>query len=279
MNSIRESVSKQPQSFEAELAILIRSLSVAKKLLIVTEGKSDVCVFERFYCADKYKVWSSEQYSGCNKLESAAIDLNRKYSDRFIMIKDADFDHLNCKTYDSLPNFFLTDTHDIETMMLSDSFYAKIKETWAIDDAASFCAQALNEILCFSYVKWMNDKNGLQLQFCKIGSFYDGTQKISARRCLTALSAKNQGKVLPSVNDMEAFMLSNPVGKEILQITNGHDMIGAFAVKLRRQVRGNVSRSDIENWLSESYTFVEYQKTALCNAVSNWVKTKSKWGA
>ena len=202
------------------------------------KGSSDKDIYSRFYPKEKYHVHFSAKYSGCLGLANMLRVLNKKYSDKLIAIKDADFDHLYGVNYPDIPNMFLTDTHDIETMMLTDGFIRQMERDYSVEDGWGKVNTAINDIHHLSYIKWMNDKTGAKLNFkdtCKVGSCYDGMSCTDISQWLSKIYARsaNTGKINFSEKDVNEFERNNPIAKdEIRKLVCGHDMVDAIVHKI-----------------------------------------------
>ena len=278
-NSIAEGIKDKPESLEAEFALVIRSESRSKKLIIFVEGKSDEQVYSRLF-GESCHAYSSNRWPGMLRLESATISLNKKYSTRFITIKDADFDHLEGKTYD-IPNFFVTDTHDLETMMATRTFLRTLSSKYNITAAHPFVCQAVKDIIHLSYLKWMNAKEDRKIPFgkgsCKVGTLYDGRTAVPINDWLATIAGRLPKCVgggcvahLPTREEVSTFEQTHPVKHHILQLTNGHDLIDALVERVKSATKKNVRTDDIWELLSGSYSFTDFSCTALYQAISRW---------
>ena len=280
MNSIQKALVLNPSGRSAEIALLIRAHYADGKLLIVVEGSSDKDIYSRFYPKEKYHVHFSAKYSGCLGLAGMLRGLNKKYSNKLIAIKDADFDHLNGVNYPDIPNMFLTDTHDIETMMLTDGFIRQMERDYSVEDGWGKVNTAINDIRHLSYIKWMNDKTGAKLNFkdtCKVGSCYDGMSCTDISQWLSKIYARsaNTGKINFSEKDVNEFERNNPIAKdEIRKLVCGHDMVDAIVHKIHACCRKNVKAQNIANSLKDSFTEDYYNKTALYKSINTWLSHK-----
>ena len=84
------------------------------KVVLVVEGPDDKEVYEKVTDAASVCI-----YVDCNCEKHFVIldALNSRYARRLLAIKDADFDRLEGKRH-SYPNLVLTDTHDMEGMIV-----------------------------------------------------------------------------------------------------------------------------------------------------------------
>lgn len=132
---------------------------------IFVEGDSDIKLFRKLFDLEKCKVELIP--GGKFKLEECVSTLVPIHS-LVIGIRDADFLHLGSSQYSEI-NMFLTDYHDIELTMLSqnDVLSALIFEYTKIPQSEhlEFRNNILKSIEMISYLKWLNDKDNLKLDF------------------------------------------------------------------------------------------------------------------
>lgn len=277
MNSIQSALSANKGSRLAEIALMIRYHITDNKLLIVVEGSSDKEIYSCFYPKEKFEVYFSEKYPGCLGLADMSKRLNLKYSERFITIKDADFDRLDGVCYKDIPNMFLTDTHDIETMMLTDRFVKQLECDFTVSDVKDKIDVAINEISHLSYIKWMNHKFNSKLNFkncCKVGSCYNGTECVSIVQWLGKINAHptNAGKKHFTERDIIDFEQKNLISSDdVLQLVCGHDMVDAIMQKIHTYCQKNISKQSVSNMMKRCFTVEYYKKTILCDNINRWL--------
>ena len=279
MTSIEKSLEKHPDSLRSEISSMIRARSRDGRLLVVVEGIDDKTIYGKLFDKDKYEVRISSWYPGCGYFVEAAKDLNSEYPTRYIMIKDADFDHLDHRTYDDIPNLFLTDTHDLETMMVTDEFCKQLaSQSWGIQDGESFCKEVMTATIHLSYIKWMSETEKRAIKFdgsnCGVGAAYNGTSSISIADWLDKLNKANEGipgANMPTAEEVKQFENDHPEGAEqLLQLTNGHDIVTAILQKIRAHKKGNVKKGEVTGLLNDSYTRDCYMETALYKSIIAW---------
>lgn len=268
-----------PENIEAEFVLVIRSHIAYGKIVIFTEGADDRDIYQKVYGA-AWHAFSSTRWPGCNNLMRATIALNKYYSDRFIAIKDADFDHLEGTTYGIL-NLFLTDTHDIETLMMTKTFCDALASKYSIGLPDTFVYDAARAIIHLSYIKWMNMREKRYITFghgfCKVGTCYDGRTHVTTAAWLSQLRDNHEKKarhksMIPTEQEVEDFERCNALPCDaLMQLTNGHDLVEAIVKKLNVHTEKNVKKKEVGEFLSESYTAAEHSKTALGRAIEKWM--------
>ena len=111
-------VEKLPASKVKEISMMLSTDENKEKNMVLVEGPDDK-TFYAYYVSENDVVFNV--LKGCYYMPTILALVNKDTSlrDRVIGIKDADFDRVTGKTY-SQPNLFLTDTHDWETMTLTE---------------------------------------------------------------------------------------------------------------------------------------------------------------
>ncbi len=122
----------------ADIKLTLTHPKYKERILVIVEGIYDEKLYLKFFDNNDTGIKST---TGHRYYEHILEQLNDSYSSRFIILKDADFDHLNKKCYNKYPNLFLTDTHDIETMMINDAVVDSICSHYLDVDLVSNSAQ------------------------------------------------------------------------------------------------------------------------------------------
>ncbi len=268
----------KPESLAAYIKIELAANSKSKKMSMVVEGDLDKKIFERLYDKERFHVIFCSWYPGCRQFIDLCNALNPIYTERFLVIKDADFDRLNGVS-PSFSNLFLTDTHDIEMMMLTDNFNKIISQTYNISNAKEQIDIVMHDIIHLSYIKWLNNVNDTKLKFdtIKVGHIYDGTKCVEIVDWVDYIKMDKDNKNLEHIEEFTELSVqdfehrSQIDEKDILQLTNGHDLISALERKIHSVTRHNVSIKKVKNLLANSYTKDDFEKTSLCNDIANWL--------
>lgn len=174
--------------------------SLFKGTFMVVEGYTDQRFFKRFVEDDKCQVVSAH-----NK-EKAIDVLEILNNDRFngvLAIVDADFwrlDGIKC----SKANLFLTDTHDLETMILCSPALDKLinerGSTDKIDKLTKRHGKDVRQILLdvgvpIGYLRWISEKESFYLKFedLEFGKFIDdSTLTINVTEMIKTVKNKSQ---------------------------------------------------------------------------------------
>ena len=88
-----------------------------RDVIIVVEGEDDEKALKKFFNMQAVEFLCT---GNCLKVKNSMciVSTDEQLKDCVIGIKDADFDHIN-KISHNIANLMLTDTHDMETMMLT----------------------------------------------------------------------------------------------------------------------------------------------------------------
>lgn len=276
MNSIQKAHTENPKSLSAEISLMIRSHSLDHKMLVVVEGQSDKNFYKTFYKDENFDVYWSSKYSGCLSFDTLLNDLNEKYLQRYIIIKDADFDHLNGKK-PVCRNLFLTDTHDIETMMFTDDFAKQTESDYDLQNVKDIIYCAISDIRHLSYIKWMNALRETKLNFdksCHIGNCYNGSEQIDIETWLDKIyhHPANLNKQIIKSDEVKDFEKDKDIQEsDALQLVNGHDFVSAIANKLHHCCNKNISKKEISKSMRRCYTIENYKTTSLCKEINKWL--------
>ncbi len=241
---------------------------------IFVEGGSDIKLFRKLFDPEKCKI---EEIPGGNQnLEQCVSDLVKRHS-LIIGIRDADFINLSTAPY-SKRNMFLTDYHDIEMTMLSQTtvLNALLFEftNYSKEEHLQFRDNIIKSISMISYLKWLNDKKGLGLKlsagFQDLISFdnYEINFDEYLKRVLSkSENAKIKDKNIINEKIHDLFKL-NP---DMMQLTNGHDLLNTFA-KFFREKTGHkaLTEENIASAFRMTFTVEHFYETNLYTNLKEW---------
>lgn len=191
-----------------------------------------------------------------------------------LAIVDADFDHLESIVYPN-QNLFLTDTHDSETMMLRSFALERILAEYGSDNKIAALPQdvrtlLLNAGMSIGYLRWISQKDGLNLTFegIKFSKFLDEKSLILDEiKLIQTVQDKSQNW------DLKSNRLSKQTSSKYdpWQICCGHDLVKILAIGLQR-VLGTVRKEpeDLETSLRLTYRPQDFLETQLCQKLKEW---------
>ncbi|WP_339875659.1 hypothetical protein [uncultured Algoriphagus sp.] len=241
---------------------------------ILLEGETDIRLFRKLFNLNNCKV---ENIPGGNiKLEECVQNLVNIYP-LIIGIRDADFIRINKSEY-LLNNMFLTDLHDIEITILNFEpilnaivfEYSNIKK----DNHLIIKNEFIETIKHISFLKLLNDKDNLELNFSS--GFQDlisfSNKKIDFEQYLNRVIAKSPNAVIKDKDKLkEMIILIENSEPDLLQITNGHDLLNSFAKYFREEEKRNgVKGENLEATLRMLFNIDFFKHTNLYQKLNDW---------
>lgn len=213
----------------------------SREVMVVVEGEDDEKALKKFF-----NLQVVDFFPTCNCLavrESMRIvSSDEQLKDRVVGIKDGDFDHLEGIRYDDIPNLLLTDTHDIETMMLTPHVCRCLCLETIQREYPNLFFETASSLKNLSYIRYYNDKiilnsedstaEGINFNGLVIGNVIPDRTPVDMSKWLEAVKQLgNTNKALfPTLPQMRTFMNDNPISEEQLSLfTNGHDLV--FAIR------------------------------------------------
>jgi hypothetical protein len=232
-----------------------------KGAFLIVEGDTDARVYKRFVDETDCKVIPAHHKD--NAINVLKI-LENESLEGILVIVDADFWHLEGIKTNS-ENLFLTDTHDHETMIISNS-------------------EVLEKVLSeFGSTRWIatSSKENLPLKFRNLPfeNFVDKPKlKVNINKLIEEVKT-NSGE--PEINEASIKNKIKSLKKENhdpWQVCSGHDMVQILAIGFRF-VFGNRKASTLtaevlEGMLRVAYEYSHFRLTVLYRSIENWEKTK-----
>lgn len=246
---------------------------------ILLEGDTDVRLFRKLFNMDKCKV---ENVPGGNgKLEDCVEILIGMYN-LVLGIRDADFLRLKTEEYHKV-NMFLTDFHDIEmtilnfeTVLNSVVFeYSTIRH----ENHLNFRDSLIKTISSIGFLKFLNDKENLKLSFTS--GFIDlisfGNRTLDFELYLDRVLAKSPNAVIKDKRILiEKIEELKSRSLNLLQITNGHDLLNTFAKYFREvEQKTGLSGEMVESALRIAFTKELFEQTSLFAELRKWQNNNS----
>lgn len=268
----------------SEIFLFISGYRSVGKVTVLVEGIDDVMVYEKFFAKDKVQMHHS---SGCYKLVELLEKLNEKHlGELFIGIKDADYDVLNHVSY-PYPNLFLTDKHDLETMMISGGVleevvkyflrYEDMRKAGKHPDVDSLLQEALAKLRPLSYVRWYNSVSDCKLNFGKLclSTMLREDASLGYDCCLTFLGRLNTAlSRVPTSAQMETFEKDHSEEIDCYHLVRGHDLCEMISLLLMNHSyyhkRSKVSADKVHNCLGLAYSKDEFRRTRLYASINSW---------
>lgn len=247
---------------------------------LVVEGEKDALFYKRL---------ANWRVMIAHSKENAAQVLMILESDDFagvLAIVDADFDALEGRIFVS-SNIFLTDTHDLETMMLRSPALEKLllemgSETklgeFVKSRGKELREALLEEGLHLGYLRWVSLRHGHTLKFEGL-NYRDFTDLVT----LTI----NQSKLIKTIKDhsQKPQLSDRDLQQQIESIRDethdkwlvccGHDLIGILSVGLHKAIGSQKYWKEIEPEILErslrlAYESVWFRDTRLYASIREW---------
>lgn len=259
----------------AAVVNMLRHPNNKHKVLCVVEGEDDVTCYSKLSNVSIAKFYAA---GGCLVIEYIMQKLNKRYANRILAIRDADFGRLNGQA-PSNDNIFWTDYHDIELMLLDKGNAYNICQRYCIGKWSTnvFC-EIQEELKSVSYVRWfsqkMHDEKG-QVGICFDSTpicpdIYTATQPIELDAYWSHLMAKQEHEISFGVADVRFFISQNS-SVDLLQLTNGHEVVSALWCKIKVHYTTNLSKKEFKREIQSGYSINTFKRTQLYQSITAWL--------
>ena len=234
------------------------------KVVLVVEGPDDKEVYEKVTDAASVCI-----YVDCNCEKHFVIldALNNRYAHRLLAIKDADFDRVEGKRH-PYPNLVLTDTHDMEGMIVSECL-SELQGDDAVRCQGINLADIYAELEDVSYLKWFNHVNHYGINFSET------TLDLNINAYFSACIANTKKSVSVTLADMYTFKSANPrVPKK--ELCNGHDIFERIYVRAKAANTANYAKKPFFRRLRRAYPRDSFVNTVLLQAIKAWEASNNR---
>jgi hypothetical protein len=260
-------------SIVTRIGMIIGHPTFKDKVMVVVEGNDDKKLYGRLFKKETVQVYP---YGGCDKYEILLATLNPKCQHQLMVIKDADFENITGYEY-QYPNLFRTDTHDAETMMMTEEFYTAFLAEF-LDGDDSKLAEIMkvhDELLPLSWFKLTCRDMARKVDFStfKLYKFYQGDRPSDIEKCTKILKQKPENIAVGIPTNTEIEAVKSKYGHlPNNQLNNGHDICYGFAYKYKvlNKGKGEISVDSLEKVLRTSYTMVLFSQTKLYSDIKAW---------
>jgi hypothetical protein len=256
-----------------EIRLLASHPHNSNKIFILLEGDTDIRLF-RSLLNSNYCYFKSIP-GGISQLEKGLLIISSEFQ-RVIGIRDADFMHLQNKT-PKIAVLFLTDSHDIETMMVGsdEAFHAVVSEFYSFTfNTISLRDQFFNSIKFLGYTRWLNDINNLKLNFKGIGiaNFIDiESFKINEKKCVEEIINRSPNAIVKDIDSLlTSINLLMESNNKLDQVCCGHDVIQIMAIFFNEHNKKGVQTEQVQSSFRISYNLSQFQKTILFTQLKKW---------
>jgi hypothetical protein len=250
--------------------------------ILIVEGNIDLRFYKRFVNETKCKLTSS---NGKDNAIKAVDILEKNEFNGVLTIVDADFWRLDGIKPNS-PNLLLTDTHDLETMILSsDSFDTILLEFGSAPKIRKF-GKPLRETLLESALpiglfRWLSspNKDNLYLSFKDL-SFDKFVDKKTLSVDVDSLIKEVKNNSHNSTLDENAIKIKIIALKKARhnpwQVCSGHDLVQILSIGLKN-IFGNIraqsiTKETVDGIVRTAYDSSCFYSTQLYNSIKDWEK-------
>lgn len=281
---------KLPASKVKEIHMMLSTDENKEKNLILVEGPDDK-TFYAHYVNEDHIVFNV--LMSCHYMSTILTMVNKDATlcKRVIGIRDADFDRITGKEY-NIPNMFLTDTHDWETMTMTvDSEHNVAIEALDRSEKGLF-SKVMNDLISYSYLKLYNQVEiceksleGISFKDFSIRKIYDGNTACKTEDCIREVRNHNNNSRhthFPDIADVDRIKTVYP-SPDLFQFTCGHDIVHGVVQRLIycKGSSTEVGVKEVSRILRTSFRKEMFEQTNLYKAVLSWAKTNGTvvWAA
>ena len=260
---------------------LLRTQSQYRGSFLIVEGDTDARLWKNLVDSTKCRVENAY-----NKKNAVTV-LNILEQGNFagvLAVVDADFDILE-ETVPLSPNLLLTDTHDLETMLLKSPALEKVVTEHGSAEKIESFAQDIRQTLLQSakiigYLRWASLKFNYCLKFegLKFKKFVDDRTLILDESKLIKIVKDNSEKAGLDEQEIRANMDSLKTDtQDMWHVCCGHDMISILSIALCKALGSfNSQKADpkvLESYLRVAYESAHFRETKLYIAIQTWEQT------
>lgn len=251
MVSMRDFDIADTSSCTAAVYMLLNTPVNYEKTIVIVEGIDDVEVYSRFFVNEKTCFYPD---GNCDKHSLILTDLNVRYESRLVAIKDADFDRLNSVQH-GFANMFLSDSHDLEGMILCNGITGELTE-----DDAQRCADIdiygfKEQLRDISMLKWYNNINHWGLNFKKL------SVNVSIEEYWNNAIANTEGTVTVTYDSFVDFLSTRQA--DLNELTNGHDLFELTYIHAKSFNKINFPKKAFFKRIRSAYTIDCFKTTDL----------------
>lgn len=249
---------------------------------LLVEGGTDKKFYERFI--DKV-VCQVVTTSGKPSSKQRAIEileiLNKENFQGILAIVDADFDRL--KGLPNIPNLILTDTHDLETILIQSPALNKVLAEIGSEDKITQLHQDVRSVLLtagkpIGYLLWISQLRGLKLTFSSIefSDFIDKrTLKVDETKLIQEVKKKSQAHAIKDEELQQLMINQQNIDHDLWQVCCGHHLVQILSLGLRTAIGSVKKSSDVESSVLErslriAYEEAYFHKTQIYLSIRQW---------
>jgi len=271
------------RSIEAVAGSIRLQRDTHKGSFLLVEGRSDKKFYERFIDKDVCKVASiSGKPSSKSRVITVLNSLETSGFKGVLAIVDMDFDNLLAVPLRRSTNLFLTDYHDLETMLVQSPAFDQVLAEFYSEEKIKLCAQdvrmtVLKAGTTVGYLRWISQRDDLNLKFSTLsfGKFVNSQNLEINQECLIEEVLNKTPSSCPAISDIqnrlnEAYRDEH----DPWQLCCGHDLVNILSLGLRQLLGSNkaveVAVNSLERCLRLAYEKSDWLETQLYSDICEW---------
>jgi Protein of unknown function (DUF4435) len=251
---------------------------ISSSTFLLVEGSSDKVFYERFIDNAACKL---EIAAGKLRVINVLDILDKSNFSGVLGIVDADFDRLESVSHNS-PNLLLTDTHDLETMLINSPALDKVVREFGSEEKITKFGIDMRTALVetgisIGYLRWISQRDQLNLTFKGIKySKFIKEQSLQLDELELIKEVKNKSQMLSLDNKAILQRITEQKSDihDCWQVCCGHDLVEILSLGLRKAI-GTMKPSEIEpdnleRSLRLAYEEVYFRQTQLYENIRQW---------
>ncbi len=263
--------------------------------IVYVEGDSDV-LFYRWIIDDSRACL--QHMIGKEAAMDAVISANKRNQSGVLALVDSDFDHI--LSIVNAENIIITDTHDIETLMIRDGAFEYVRDSY-IDpnnlrtseyDENSLWNKVIEIAKAAGKIRLLSNIKGWNMKFSDEGM--RGKDNLEAEGVIKYTHGKIQFdahayiyECIRTANNCSvdvatayAEFLNESNEYDTWQICRGHDLTRIISILYSKSILGkkNVYKDEIEKIITSTYIASgKFVKTNMYSDIKKWEEGNSPW--
>lgn len=249
---------------------------------LLVEGGSDKIFYERFVDKLACQLISTSGKPSSKQRAIAILEILEQSNFQGVLaIVDADFDRLETAV-NNRPNLLLTDSHDLETMLIKSPALNKVVSEFGSEEKITQFAQDIRAVLLKSgislgYLRWISQCDELNLTFEGIvfSKFVnERTLIIKEIDLIEEVKKKSQAFFLKNEDLQQRLISRKNNSHDPCQVCCGHDLVEILSFGLRKTIGSNkpsdVEADSLERSLRLAYEEAYFRGTHLYLEIRKW---------
>lgn len=261
---MRVAVEAAEKGVVGDVLSLFRNPMNEGKVVVVVEGSDDEEVYAKVFNSTLSCIYVD---GTCAKHYIILDALNAWYGSRLLAIKDADFDRLESVNH-TYPNLLLTDTHDMEGLIIEASLSNLIGEDAQRCQGIDL-TEIYSELESVSYLKWYSYHYGVGLNFSEV------VLDLNMEDYFQSVVEHTNNEIAVTLADVAVFK-SQHVGAPKEQLVNGHDIFERVYFRAKVFNKVNFPKRPFFRRLRKAYPEDEFVNTSLFCDIKRWEKTNGR---